>query len=96
MSSPTTATRNFALYLIARMGKEEAQTRQNLRDAIEGGAIQPGHLGDAMANAAAAFEIALRRMDLETAAGAAVTVLLLARDLAHALGKVTAEPVGQA
>jgi len=81
----------FVQYLISRMAAQQVALHQELRAAV-GGEPTKGHIADALSNVAAAFEKALRERKLREAATAAVNVLILGRDLAYALGKLTEAP----
>lgn len=77
-------------YVVGRMAAEGPVLRQALRDAVT--EVKPGHVADALTNAAADFEVAALQLDFERAARAMVAVLSFGRDLAFIAGKLRDQP----
>lgn len=77
-------------YVVGRMATEGPVLRQALRDAVT--EVKPGHVADALTNAAADFEVAVLQLDFERAARAMIAVLSFGRDLAFVAGKLRDQP----
>jgi hypothetical protein len=74
-------------YFVARLSAEGASLREALQNAVEGD-VRPGHVADALTNAAAEVEQALACGQMERAATAIVATLYYARALAFAADKL--------
>lgn len=77
-------------FVVGRMAAEGPALRQALRDAVT--EVRPGHVADALTNAAADFERAVLLLDFDRAARAMVAVLSYGRDLAFLAGKLRDQP----